>query len=112
MSLLTEEEIFAAAMEKCPADRASFLDRACGGDAGLRAEVESLLKAHEAPDSLLSPAGIQATIAPVAHVAECSGTLIGPYKLLEQIGEGGMGLVFMAEQQQPVRRLVALKLVK
>src|SRR5262245_26660575 len=112
MSVLTEEEIFAAAVQKPPTEQASFLDRACAGDAMLRSQIESLLRAHDGPDSLLDAPAHCATIAAAPSIKETPGTVIGLYKLLEQIGEGGMGLVYMAEQQQPVRRLVALKLVK
>jgi hypothetical protein len=70
-----------------------------------------LLKAHEqAGDFLNSPAAASPTLD--LSAAEGPGTIIGPYKLLERIGEGGMGLVYMAEQQQPMRRLVALKIIK
>jgi eukaryotic-like serine/threonine-protein kinase len=97
------KSIFGRALDmQSPAQRASYLDEACQGNAALRAEVEGLIGAvARAGDFLASPA-----------VAEEVGASIGPYKLLEQIGEGGMGLVYMAEQQQPVRRLVALKIVK
>jgi WD40 repeat protein/serine/threonine protein kinase/Flp pilus assembly protein TadD len=109
------EEIFLAAVEKkSPGERAAYLDRACGDDTALRAEVEGLLKAHDGAgsfleQSLLDPATM--TREPPA-VVEKAGAVIGPYKLLEEIGEGGFGVVFMAEQTQPVRRKVALKVVK
>jgi serine/threonine protein kinase/tetratricopeptide (TPR) repeat protein len=101
--------IFMTALDKAdPAERAAYLAAACGGDELLRQRVELLLKAHSDPGSFMpSPA---ATID--APVAESPGTVIGAYKLLEQIGEGGMGTVWMAQQAEPVRRLVALKLIK
>jgi WD40 repeat protein/serine/threonine protein kinase len=106
-----EESIFAAALEKSPGtERDNFLDGACAGDAALRGRVEKLLKSHHEAGSFLRPP----PAATVDHTppTERPGSVIGPYKLLEQIGEGGMGTVFMAEQQVPVRRLVALKVVK
>jgi serine/threonine protein kinase/tetratricopeptide (TPR) repeat protein len=95
--------------------QAAYLDQACRGDPDLRARLEALLHAHHEAGGFL--AGADATIerpAPRAVVAprEAPGTLIGPYKLLQQIGEGGMGSVFMAEQTQPVQRQVALKIIK
>ncbi len=110
MSLLTEEEIFAAALQKAPEERSTFLDRACQGDPQLRAAVEGLLAAHDHPDSFLERPLVEATID--NPLPERLGTQIGPYKLLQQIGEGGFGIVFMAEQLQPVRRRVALKVIK
>src|SRR6516165_11546010 len=107
------KSIFLEAIEKqAPAQWPAFLDQACGGDTALRAEVEKLLRArsklrsfHEAPR--------QAPASTVDQpVAETPGTRIGPYKLLQEIGEGGMGSVWMAEQHEPVRRLVALKVIK
>jgi WD40 repeat protein/serine/threonine protein kinase len=109
-----EEALFAAALERpTPAERAAYLDGACGDDAALRARVEALLAAHEATGGALDvpPAGLPATT-PGRPITEGPGTVIGPYKLLQQIGEGGMGVVYMAEQQQPVRRTVALKIIK
>jgi serine/threonine protein kinase/tetratricopeptide (TPR) repeat protein len=109
MTLFTEEEVFAAALQKPRAERATFLDRACQGDSRLRAGVEALLAAHDAPDSFLAAPLAEATIErPLEH----PGAQIGPYKLLQQIGEGGFGVVFMAEQTEPVRRRVALKVIK
>jgi serine/threonine protein kinase len=102
------EAIFFSALDKPSCDRARFLDEACGGDLALRGEVERMLAAHpKVGDFLAAPVGTvdQPT-------TETAGTRIGPYKLLQQIGEGGMGVVWMAEQQEPVRRMVALKIIK
>src|SRR5262245_28836677 len=89
-------------------ERAAYLERACHDDPDARARVEALLRAHEnAGDFLRGP---DRPAEP--PIREGPGTIIGAYKLLEQIGEGGFGVVFMAEQVQPVRRKVALKVVK
>src|SRR2546421_330308 len=94
-------------------ERDAYLDRACAEDIELRQRVEQLLQARARAESFLeSPAPhLVATVAE-RPISEGPGTIIGPYKLLEQIGEGGFGVVFMAEQQQPLRRKVALKLIK
>jgi non-specific serine/threonine protein kinase/serine/threonine-protein kinase len=92
-------------------DRSRYLDEACGDDPGLRGRVESLLRAHSDAGGFFggkSPA-LQSE---VCCVTEQPGTTIGPYKLLEQIGEGGMGIVFVAVQAPPVERKVALKIIK
>jgi eukaryotic-like serine/threonine-protein kinase len=103
----------AAADQEGAAGRAAVLDRFCGADAELRQRVETLLRAHDAPGPFLdSPTPNLVATAGELPVTEKPGTMIGPYKLMEQIGEGGMGLVFVAEQQQPVRRRVALKVIK
>jgi WD40 repeat protein/serine/threonine protein kinase len=105
-----EESIFAEALDKgTPAERAAYLDEVCGNDAALRGRVESLLRSHEHAGSFLRKPPV-ATVDEPAR--EGPGTVIGPYKLLQQIGEGGMGVVYMAEQEQPVRRKVALKIIK
>jgi serine/threonine protein kinase len=105
--------IFGNAMDMLSsAQRAAYLDEVCGDNAQLRDEVESLLKASDEARGFfagLSPCGVVTLDEPIT---ERPGTVIGPYKLLEQIGEGGFGVVFMAEQQQPIRRKVALKVLK
>src|SRR3954469_23363134 len=104
------EEIFFAALEIDSRDaRSAFLDQACG-DPELKRRVERLLaRDAQASGFLESPAAPPTVTVETPSVSEAPGTVIGPYKLLEQIGEGGFGAVFMAEQTQPVRRKVALK---
>src|SRR5205814_7213928 len=90
-----------------------YLKGACGGDAGLLANVQGLLAAHERGDSFLDdPPLAGLATSDERPISERPGTVIGPYKLMELIGEGGMGLVYVAEQQHPVRRKVALKVIK
>ena len=99
-----EEELFHAARE-LPAgeERAVFLGKVCGGDEALRQRVEALLLADR--DAVTIPGS-------TAPITERAGQRIGRYKLLEQIGEGGCGVVYVAEQEEPVRRRVALKVIK
>ena len=107
-----EEALFAAILEKpTRAERAAYLEGACGADHALRERIEALLAAHDASGGVLdAPPPVPTTAPP--PLTEKPGTVIGPYKLLQQIGEGGMGVVYMAEQQEPVRRKVALKIIK
>jgi len=95
-----------------PQERQAFLDRACCGDTALRQEVEQMLALRSQADGFLEspPPALVATVDEA--VLETVGSVVGPYKLLEQIGEGGFGVVFLAEQTQPVRRKVALKVLK
>jgi serine/threonine protein kinase/tetratricopeptide (TPR) repeat protein len=115
---LSLKEVFLAALAVPPADRAEWLRQACGQDAELRERVEQMLGAHDQSQSLidrLAPAEDPqqgATADFTGPPSEQTGTVIGPYKLLQQIGEGGMGTVYMAQQSEPVRRLVALKIIK
>jgi serine/threonine protein kinase len=127
---MQEQSLFTAALEKQdPAERAAFLDQACASDSALRQRIERLLQRHQEANSFLdSPAaaGVDSPQAdnpgtwPTKRTSsveeptppEGPGSVIGPYKLREQLGEGGMGLVFVAEQQHPVRRKVALKVIK
>jgi serine/threonine protein kinase/tetratricopeptide (TPR) repeat protein len=104
-------DIFLQALEiTAPEERRAFLDSACGGDDALRERVEGLLRASERAGSFLeAPAPDLAT---TAHAGAVPGGAVGPYKLLAEIGEGGMGVVWMAEQTEPVRRRVALKVIK
>ena len=105
--------IFGQAIEiESPGQRSAFLDEACGGNVALRAEVESLLGALSQAGDFLAPAVAADAHSAVGAVLEGPGSVIGPYKLLEQIGEGGMGVVYMAQQQAPIRREVALKIIK
>ena len=122
-----EKSLFNAAQDITdPARQRAFLEEACGGDQGLRVRIDRLLKASETADDFLAgcaPALEAAAVAldpsqiiPAQGVAqptdEKPGSRIGPYKLLEKIGEGGCGIVYMAEQERPVRRRVALKVIK
>jgi serine/threonine protein kinase len=111
---MTEREIFLAALKQPTAgERAAFLDQACGSDADLRGQIEALLAEHEQLGSYLeAPVAAGQRTLDAAPATERPGTVIGPYKLLQQIGEGGMGVVWMAEQTQPVQRRVAVKVIK
>jgi serine/threonine protein kinase/Flp pilus assembly protein TadD len=108
------EAIFHAARDiHDPDRRREYVRQACGGDEARIALVEALLAAAGAPDSLLDrPAGGDPWATSDQPATASHGTVIGPYKLLEQIGEGGMGTVWMAQQTEPVKRLVAVKLIK
>jgi WD40 repeat protein/serine/threonine protein kinase len=107
------EAIFFAALEKgSPRERAAFLDLACAADPDLHRRVEKMLAAQAHAGSFLEQPAHSLLATVDAPVTEGPGTVIGPYKLLEPIGEGGFGVVFMAEQAQPVRRKVALKVLK
>jgi WD40 repeat protein/serine/threonine protein kinase len=106
------KSIFLAAIERPPGEWPALLQQVCGDDAALRAQVEQLLQAHaqigafhEVPRQVA-----MATLDP--PISEHAGTQIGPYKLLQPIGEGGMGVVYMAEQAEPMSRRVALKIIK
>ena len=107
------ENIVDSALDLAPEKRVAYLDQACAGDGALRRLAGGLLRAHEQFDALHSaPAARAETIVVSPQAGERPGDQIGSYKLLQQIGEGGYGVVYMAEQQQPVRRRVALKILK
>src|SRR5262245_56351550 len=103
-------DLFLEAVEKPPGEsRESYLDQACGSDMDLRGQVVALLEANDKAGSFLeSPALSGVHTAVESSISERPGTVIGPYKLLQQIGEGGMGVIFMAEQTEPIQRTVAL----
>ena len=127
------ERLCYAALNEEKSARAAFLERACGGDEALRRAVELLLAQHEKDDDFLEvPAmevaakvlareqkddtsgldSIPPTADTAANLTSAEGISFGPYRLLQKLGEGGMGEVWLAEQTRPVRRLVALKLIK
>jgi serine/threonine protein kinase/Tfp pilus assembly protein PilF len=108
------QQIFLSAVEQHrPEDWEAYLDQACAGDDELRNQVRTLLKAHVEAGSVPGAAAqVQPQTSAHSAAAETAGTTIGAYKLIEPIGEGGMGAVWMAQQTEPVRRLVALKLIK
>ena len=94
-------------------ERAAFVERACAGDSTLRQEVERLIANHREAGNFLEDAGRQKILETMMlPAADSPSVQIGPYKLRELLGEGGMGTVFVAEQQQPIRRKVAMKLIK
>jgi len=111
--LIDEKEIFNRARRIVEREkRAAYLQEACGHDPSVIGRIVELIRVHDQEASFLeaSPFAPENTVD--EPITERPGTIIGPYKLLEQIGEGGFGVVFMAEQQQPVRRKVALKVLK
>jgi serine/threonine protein kinase/tetratricopeptide (TPR) repeat protein len=110
---MDEASIFLEALKKsAPNERAAFLDQACGGNEALRHSVELLLKAHDKAGGFLAPPSSPDGATVNQPGSETAGMVIGPYKLIEPIGEGGMGTVWMAQQTEPVKRLVAVKLIK
>jgi serine/threonine protein kinase/Flp pilus assembly protein TadD len=111
---MTLDSIFARAIEiESDPERAAFLDQACAGDPGLRREAGRLVRDHFLAGNFLDwPAARVGATTEEPPCAEAPGALIGPYKLLEPIGEGGLGTVWMAQQTAPVKRLVAVKLIK
>src|SRR5262245_26322196 len=109
---MTERDVFLEALEMdTPEARAAYLQDACGRDVALLRKVEELLKEHFANDSLLSGPAVEGGRSEVES-QQASAQMIGRYKLLEKIGEGGFGDVWMAEQREPVKRRVALKIIK
>ncbi len=126
VSTQREETLFYDALKIAPSERKAFLDRACGGNLELCAAVDEMLAAQTAVEQFfleshpaLKPeldaallTAIEGLAADVPAVDEQIGIWIGPYKLLEKIGEGGCGVVYMAAQEKPIRRKVALKIIK
>src|SRR5881396_2233254 len=116
MNPTREELLFQLALSKPAAKRAAWLDAECEGDAVLRARVEALLASHEQPGTLLATQAAAARPTIKLDLAdapdEAVGQTLGRYKLLERVGEGGCGVVYVAEQTEPVRRRVALKVIK
>src|SRR5271155_3043001 len=115
-------DIFLEALDREPAARAAYLDEACGGDAALRQRVEALLRANDDPGAFLSeakpgvgdaaPNGQPPTEDYGDPTTRVGAILAGKYKLIQEIGAGGMGSVYMAQQTEPVKRAVAVKVIK
>ncbi len=109
---MNERIIFERALDlDDPDQRVAYLAEACGQDAKLRSRVEALLRSHDQAGSFLRGAAVDGTTE-LNSPLQPPGTQIGPYQLLEQIGEGGMGIVYVASQKEPIRRKVALKVIK
>lgn len=108
------EEIYHRALEKgTEQERSAYIDSACGDDSELRAAVEGLLSAYDKAGNFLNTPILESNAAfDNSSLSEVPGMIIGPYKLLEKIGEGGMATVYMAEQMEPIQRKVALKIIK
>ena len=104
------EDIFVRALELPPEERGGFLDVECGIDSALRREVEEWLSDAERADTFF--AGLTQGAEGVPSASGHTGEWVGPYKLLQKIGEGGFGVVWMAEQEKPIRRRVAVKVIK
>src|SRR3954464_12872758 len=117
---MTERDVFIAALQReDPAERRAYLDGACARKPELREQVEDLLRLHKGAGSFLErPAAETPATGTFTNAAEqapspaAPGAIIGRYKLIEQIGEGGMGTVWMAQQTEPVKRLVAVKFIE
>jgi eukaryotic-like serine/threonine-protein kinase len=102
-----EETLFADALDLPPSERGAFLAKACGADVNLLAHLVALIASHEGSDTILTPP-VGERVGPDEH----AGDMLGRYKLLEKLGEGGCGSVWAAEQREPVKRRVALKIIK
>lgn len=118
---MNDRDLFIAALQlNAGEERAAYLTDACGTDQERRQRIEKLLRRHEESESFLNPDHVERTAAFELHPSlrsdhpalESAGDQIGPFKLLQKLGDGGMGTVWVAEQEKPVKRRVALKLVK
>jgi eukaryotic-like serine/threonine-protein kinase len=118
MNLTREKLLFQLALTKPSAERSPWLDRECAGDPALRARLETMLAAAPQPETLMTEETVAAVTEPLETPGfgepadEALGQTLGRYKLLEKLGEGGCGVVYVAEQTEPVRRRVALKVIK
>ncbi len=110
---MREEWIIRQARERPSAERSAFLDGACAGEVALRERLDALLTAHDQTSQGTEPDAARSTIKLdlVDAPDEAVGQTLGRYKLLERVGEGGCGVVYVAEQTEPVRRRVALKVM-
>ena len=108
-----EEAIFDLARRiESPEARADYVDQACGANSQLKSRIAELLMTYDREQSFLEHPPEELAPTTAQSISENPGDVIGPYKLLQQIGEGGFGVVYMAEQSRPVQRKVALKIIK
>src|SRR5262245_58267396 len=108
-----EKDIFFEALELANAEeRDVYLDRACGEDLMLRRRVKDLLAKHFQEDSFMKEPALESAPTLVVSPSEGPNSVVGRYKLLEKLGEGGFGVVYVSEQREPVKRRVALKIIK
>ena len=105
-------DLFGEVQDLPESERAAFLDRELAGEPELRAELDSILGSASTAGTFLAPRASGATSEAGPEASLALGSMVGPYRLVERIGEGGFGVVYLAEQERPIRRRVALKLIK
>ena len=110
---MRERDLFNDALDiKDPTERAAFVDKQCGEDVTLADRLRAMLKCQDEEDDFLSEEHLQPHELDLSGIGVCEGATIDKYKLLEEVGEGGFGIVFRAEQTEPLKRNIAVKIIK